>query len=89
MMTPSTTSAGASSTDKEAQLTNALNKQMLYIFPALTIWIGLTFPIGLTLYWVISTVFSIIQQAIILKHHETNKPTDGGDKKVIEIQKTN
>ena len=91
MMTPATTPNNANPNDKETQLTGALNKQMLYVFPALTIWMGLSFPMGITLYWVVSTIFSIIQQAIILHMHKDNKPSSRGtsDKQIIEIEKAN
>lgn len=91
MMTPATTPSNANPNDKESQLTGALNKQMLYMFPALTVWMGLSFAIGITLYWVVSTVFSIIQQAIILDMHgkdEKNKANISSDKKIIEIEKS-
>jgi len=90
MMTPNTTPSNANPNDKESQLTGALNKQMLYMFPVLTIWMGLSFAIGITLYWVVSTIFSIIQQAIILDMHEKNdknKSNNSGDKKIIDIVK--
>lgn len=90
MMTPSITPSNTNPNDKEAQLTSALNKQMLYVFPVLTIWMGLYFAIGITLYWVVSTAFSIVQQVIILNMHEqADKKNGSGDKKIIEIQKSN
>lgn len=51
----------------EPDFASMMNKQMLYIGPILTLWIGFTFPAGLSLYWLVSTVFSIIQQKFILK----------------------
>lgn len=42
-------------------------KQMLYIGPFLTLTIGITFPAGLALYWLASTLFMIAQQEYILK----------------------
>lgn len=71
---------------KEDDVTNAMNKQMLYVFPIMTIWMGLSFPIGLTLYWIISSILSIAQQAIILKSSEKEKIVDN---KIIDIQKSN
>jgi len=44
-----------------------MQKQMLYIIPAMTLFIGFTFPAGLTLYWLTSTVFTIAQQWFITK----------------------
>lgn len=55
------------SEQSEPDFATIMNKQMLYIGPALTLWIGLTFPAGLSLYWLVSTIFSIIQQWAVLK----------------------
>lgn len=39
-----------------------MNKQMLYMMPALTVFIGISLPSGLSLYWLVTTIFSIVQQ---------------------------
>jgi YidC/Oxa1 family membrane protein insertase len=41
-----------------------MNKQMLYFMPALTIFIGLSLPGGLTLYWFVLTVVTALQQVV-------------------------
>src|SRR3990167_11393267 len=41
--------------------------QTLYMFPVLTFFIGLQFPAGLTLYWIVTTLFGIGQQYYILR----------------------
>lgn len=46
-------------------MTEMMNKQMLYFFPLLTIYIGLSFPAGLALYWTVSTLLLIGQQWIL------------------------
>ncbi|OGM96393.1 MAG: hypothetical protein A3B86_04515 [Candidatus Yanofskybacteria bacterium RIFCSPHIGHO2_02_FULL_38_22b] len=43
----------------------ALNKQMLYIFPVMIIIIGWNLPAGLLLYWVTTTLFSMGEQTYI------------------------
>lgn len=43
----------------------ATQKQMLYLFPLLTLFIGLTFPSGLVLYWIVFSLFQTIQQYLI------------------------
>lgn len=48
----------------------AMNNQMLYFFPVMTFMIGLTFPSGLALYWIIGAIFTIIQQKIIEKYYK-------------------
>jgi len=45
----------------------AMMKNMQYIFPVMIIWMGRSFPAGLTLYWFVSTLFQIGQQFIINK----------------------
>jgi YidC/Oxa1 family membrane protein insertase len=44
-----------------------MNKQMLYLGPGITFFIGVTFPAALALYWFFSTLFMIFQQAILFK----------------------
>ncbi|MCX6763621.1 MAG: YidC/Oxa1 family membrane protein insertase [Candidatus Moranbacteria bacterium] len=39
-----------------------MSKQMLFLGPLLTLYIGIQFPAGLALYWLVSTVFMIVQQ---------------------------
>ncbi len=51
-----------------------MTKQMLYIAPALTLFIGFTFPGGLALYWLTSTLFMIAQQ-YYLAHKESSLNT--------------
>lgn len=57
--------AGAGSKDED--MAAMMNKQMLYFMPLLTIFIGMSFPGGLALYWLFSTVFTIAQQYIVFK----------------------
>jgi YidC/Oxa1 family membrane protein insertase len=44
-----------------------MNKQMRFMMPALTVFIGLTLPSGLILYWLVSLLFTIIEQKVFLK----------------------
>ncbi len=57
---------------KDEDMASIMNKQMLYVAPLFTVFIGLRFPGGLTLYWLISTLFTVFQQ--ILNFRKTNKP---------------
>ncbi len=52
---------------EQADFATIMNQQMLYMGPILTLWIGFTFPAALSLYWMISTVFAIIQQWYMFK----------------------
>lgn len=60
---------------KEAKLTEgktddmavSMQKQMLYLFPAMTLIFGYTMPSGVILYWLIFSLFSFAQQLLINK----------------------
>ncbi|NTW75341.1 MAG: membrane protein insertase YidC [Candidatus Moranbacteria bacterium] len=61
--------------EKEPDFATIMNKQMLYMGPVLTLIIGVRFPSALSLYWLVSTAFSIVQQWFILE-----KKNRDGDK---------
>lgn len=52
--------------EKEPDFSQMMMKQMLVIGPVLTLVIGAQFPAGLILYWLVSTVFMIVQQRYLL-----------------------
>lgn len=52
---------------KDEDMMAIMNKQMLYIMPALTVFIGLSFPGGLALYWLVTTVLTALQQLYLFK----------------------
>lgn len=52
---------------KDENMMAIMNKQMLYIMPAMTVFIGLSLPGGLTLYWFVITLLTAIQQAVTFK----------------------
>lgn len=47
---------------KDEDMMAMMNKQMLYLMPAMTVLIGIGIPAGLTLYWFFSTVLMALQQ---------------------------
>ncbi len=47
-----------------------MNKQMLYFMPAVTVFIGVTMPGGLTFYWLVMTLISAWQQHLIFKKNQ-------------------
>jgi YidC/Oxa1 family membrane protein insertase len=53
--------------DGKPDIAQIMNKQMLYLGPFLTLFIGIKFPAGLSLYWLVSTLFMLIQQIVIEK----------------------
>lgn len=58
---------------EEPDFSAIMNKQMLYMGPAITLFIGLTFPAALSLYWLTSTLFMLIQQKILFAKKNTEK----------------
>lgn len=52
---------------EEPNFAEIMNKQMLFLGPALTLFIGIKFAAALSLYWLFSTIFAVAQQLYILK----------------------
>lgn len=67
---------------KDESMTAIMNKQMLYFMPAITIFIGISLPGGLTLYWFVITALTALQQLLTFK--KTNKKTDPKAGQTIE-----
>lgn len=61
-------SAGAGGKD-EGQMA-MMNKQMQYMMPLFTVFIGASIPAGLTLYWLFTTLLTIGQQALVFKQNK-------------------
>jgi YidC/Oxa1 family membrane protein insertase len=55
------------SDSKSPDFSQIMSKQMLYLGPILTLFIGIKFPAGLALYWLFSTLFAVGQQAYLDK----------------------
>lgn len=55
--------------DDSAQpdMAQIMSKQMLYLGPLMTLFIGIKFPAGLSLYWLAGTLFMLVQQIMIEK----------------------
>ncbi len=66
---------------KDESMTAIMNKQMLYFMPAITIFIGISLPGGLTLYWFVITVLTALQQMFVFnkkkKKDESSKTIEG------------
>jgi len=55
---------------KEDDVAMSMQKQMLYLFPAMTLIFGYTMPSGVILYWFVFSLFSFVQQFMINKSKE-------------------
>jgi len=74
---------------KDESMMAAMNKQMIYFMPIITIVIGMSLPGGLLLYWFISTLLMILQQFYFFRKKDGDKGDgDSGTQKpeVIEGQ---
>ncbi|MDO8462745.1 MAG: YidC/Oxa1 family membrane protein insertase [bacterium] len=54
----------AQSSGKDEDMMTMMNKQMKYMMPIVTVVIGATLPAGLTLYWLVTTLFQGAQQKL-------------------------
>ncbi len=48
-----------------ADMATTMQSQMVFMMPIMTVIFSLQFPSGLALYWVITTVFSLVQQLLV------------------------
>lgn len=71
-MTPAEEKKDGKNDDKNA-MQSALTKQMLYVMPIFTIFIAMKLPAALPLYWMVTTLFMIIQQGLLLKSNKIDK----------------
>lgn len=56
-----------SGTGSDGGMAKIINTQMVYFFPIFTVFIAWSLPAALSLYWVATTFFMVVQQIIILK----------------------
>ncbi len=52
---------------KDESMATAMNRQMMYMMPIVTAIIGFTLPGGLTLYWFVMSLLTVLQQWWMLK----------------------
>ena len=52
---------------KDENMMAMMNKQMLYFMPVMTVIIGFQLPGGLSLYWLVSTLLTALQQKMMTK----------------------
>lgn len=48
-----------------------MNKQMMYMMPIITVFIGASLPGGLALYWLVTTTFMVVQQHLYFRKDNT------------------
>jgi YidC/Oxa1 family membrane protein insertase len=50
----------------EADSQAAMQRQMMYLLPLMTLFLFSGFPAGIFVYWIVTTLFSIVQQYLIV-----------------------
>ncbi len=68
---------------------NPTLKVMMFVMPLLSIWISLTVPIGVSLYWIVGYILQIIQILILNKVCNINKIKEQAMKEIEEMKKKN
>jgi YidC/Oxa1 family membrane protein insertase len=73
---------------KDEDLAAAMNKQMLYVLPVITVVFGYQFPAGVTLYWLATTGFTALQQLFFLKwyHPRMQKKAAAAGELVVQAK---
>ena len=52
---------------KDEAMLGMMNKQMLYVMPVFTVFIGASLPGGVILYWLVTNLLTIVQQYVFLR----------------------
>jgi len=60
---------------KDESMTAIMNKQMMFMMPIMTVFIGATLPGGLTLYWLMTTLLTAVAQFFTFR--KKNEKKDG------------
>lgn len=68
---------------KDENMAAIMSKQMMYFMPVITIFIGISLPGGLTLYWFVFTLLTALQQYLAFKKKD-DKNEVSKDQKIIE-----
>lgn len=63
------------SSQKEMDPMTMMSRQMLYVMPIVTVVFALQFPAGLALYWVMTTILGILQQALLKRRYGKHPTT--------------
>lgn len=58
---------------KDESMAATMNKQMMYVMPLVTVFIGISLPGGLTLYWLVMSLLTVAQQSVFLRKPQPPK----------------
>ncbi|MEK7655205.1 MAG: YidC/Oxa1 family membrane protein insertase [Patescibacteria group bacterium] len=71
--TPPPTEVSADPGAKDEGMAASMNKQMMYVMPLVTVFIGISLPGGLTLYWLVMSLLTVAQQSLFLRKPQSTK----------------
>jgi YidC/Oxa1 family membrane protein insertase len=60
-------------TDKADDFTRMLNSQMLFMMPIFTVIIGMRMPAALVLYWLVQTIYAVVQTYFVMKSKDKDE----------------
>lgn len=60
----------------DEDMASMMNKQMMYMMPLMTVFIGWKLPGGLTLYWLVTTLLTLVQQWYFFRRQPNLPPTE-------------
>ncbi|MFA6989291.1 MAG: YidC/Oxa1 family membrane protein insertase [Candidatus Gastranaerophilaceae bacterium] len=64
---------------KDEDMMAIMNKQMMIMMPLLTVFIGMSFPGGLALYWLVTTVLTGLQQVYVFRKQRVSQGAIEGE----------
>lgn len=71
--------------NSQAAMMGALSKQMMYVFPFVTVFIAMSLPSGLALYWLASTLIAVLQ-FYIFTHRNPGIFEDKKETDIIDVE---
>lgn len=69
MLSTKTPPKAAGAGGRDEAITASLNRSTMYSLPLISAFFAYQFPAGLALYWLVSTLFQIVQQYYFLRRH--------------------
>lgn len=66
--------------EKNGQKLQGAMKIMMYVSPLMSVWFGFTLSVGVSIYWIISNVFSLAQEIVLSRIYSPEKLANMTDK---------
>jgi YidC/Oxa1 family membrane protein insertase len=65
--------ASKDTTDKTALMASSMTKSMKYTMPIMIAFFGYAVPAAVTIYWIVSNLFMIVQEQYVLRKFNSKK----------------